>query len=87
MLNGELATWQITQRKLCHSRVFFLRAYGLPMHELLFDAWHHAFVARGGIPRHGIYDDMRTAFDDINCGKHREVNVRFSSMVSYSLCT
>ena len=44
----------------------------------------HAFVpltfALGGIPRRGIYDNMKTAVDKVNKGKGRVVNVRFAVM-------
>lgn len=85
MINGERTKLQIAQFKLCHSRAFFLRAYWLQTHEMLFDAHHHAFVAWGGIPRRGIYDNMKTAVDRVGRGKSREVNARFSSMVSHYL--
>ncbi len=49
VINGERTKLQIAQFKLCHSRAFFLRAYWLQTHEMLFDAHHHAFVAWGGI--------------------------------------
>lgn len=52
---------------------------------MLFDAHHHAFVAWGGIPRRGIYDNMKTAVDRVGRGKSREVNARFSSIVSHYL--
>jgi hypothetical protein len=52
---------------------------------MLFDAHHHAFVAWGGIPRRGIYDNMKTAVDRVRPGKVREVNARFSAMVSHYL--
>lgn len=85
VINGERTKLQIAQFKLCHSRAFFLRAYWLQTHEMLFDAHHHAFVAWGGIPRRGIYDSMKTAVDRVGRGKSREVNARFSSMVSHYL--
>ncbi|AVK29375.1 IS21 family transposase [Pseudomonas aeruginosa] len=85
VINGERTKLQIAQFKLCHSRAFFLRAYWLQTHEMLFDAHHHAFVAWGGIPRRGIYDNMKTAVDRVGRGKSREVNARFSSMVSHYL--
>jgi transposase len=37
----------------------------------------------GGVPRRGIYDNMRTAVDKIGRGKGRQVNARFSAMVRY----
>jgi hypothetical protein len=39
----------------------------------------------GGVPRRGIYDNMRTAVDKVGRGKERQVNVRFSGMVSHFL--
>ncbi|MGC3965311.1 MAG: IS21 family transposase [Rhodocyclaceae bacterium] len=85
VIGGERMKLQVAQFKLSHSRAFFLRAYPLQTHEMLFDAHHHAFVAWGGIPRRGIYDNMKTAVDRVGQGKHREVNLRFSAMVSHYL--
>jgi transposase len=31
---------------------------------MLFDAHNHAFRVFGGVPRRGIYDNMRTAIDN-----------------------
>jgi transposase len=42
-------------------------------------------VPVGGVPRRGIYDNMRTAVDKIGRGKERQVNARFSAMVSHFL--
>ena len=69
VINGERTKLQVAQFKLSHSRAFFLRAYLLQTHEMLFDAHHHAFVAWGGIPRRGIYDNMKTAVDKVRRGK------------------
>jgi hypothetical protein len=52
---------------------------------MLFDAHNHAFRVLGGVPRRGIYDDMRTAVDKVGRGKERQVNARFSAMVSHFL--
>jgi transposase len=85
VIAGERTKLQVAQFKLSHSRAFFLRAYLLQTHEMLFDAHHHAFVAWGGIPRRGIYDNMKTAVDRVRQGKLRDVNLRFSTMVSHYL--
>ncbi len=85
VIDGERTKLQVAQFKLSHSRAFFLRAYPLQTHEMLFDAHHHAFVAWGGIPRRGIYDNMKTAVDKVRRGKVRDVNARFSTMVSHYL--
>ena len=76
---------QIAHFKLCHSRVFFLRAYLTQTHEMLFDAHNHAFRVLGGIPERGIYDNMKTAVDKVGRGKKRQVNARFRAMVSHFL--
>ena len=41
-----------------------------------------AFAVFGGIPKRGIYDNMRTAVDRVGRGKLREVNARFSAMAT-----
>jgi hypothetical protein len=76
---------QVAQFKLSHSRAFVLVAYPLQTHEMLFDAHNRAFAAFGGVPRRGIYDNMKTAVDRVGTGKARDVNVRFAAMVSYYL--
>src|SRR3546814_9511123 len=59
--------------------------YLLQTHEMLFDAHNHAFRVLGGVPRRGIYDNMRTAVDKVGRGKARTVNTRFLTMVSHYL--
>ena len=71
--------------KLSYSRAFIVRAYLLQTHEMLFDAHNHAFRVLGGVPRRGIYDNMRTAVDKVGRGKERTVNARFLAMVSHYL--
>lgn len=44
-----------------------------------------AFVHLGGIPRRGIYDNMKTAVDAIFVGKERRYNRRFLAMCSHYL--
>ena len=57
--------------KLCASRAFVVQAYPTQSHEMLFDAHTRSFTALGGIPRRGIYDNMKTAVDKVNKGKAR----------------
>ena len=85
ILGGERTKLQVAHFKLSHSRAFSLRAYPQQTHEMLFDAHNHAFRVLGGVPRRGIYDNMRTAVDKIGRGKERQVNARFSAMVSHFL--
>jgi hypothetical protein len=39
----------------------------------------------GGVPRRGIFDNMRTAVDRIGTGKARQVKARFAAMASHYL--
>ena len=71
--------------KLCASRAFVLQGYPTQGHEMLFDAHTRAFTALGGIPRRGIYDNMKTAVDKVKKGKARIVNTRFAAMASHYL--
>ncbi len=57
----------------------------LQTHEMLFDAHYQAFRVFGGVPRRGIYDNMRTAVDRVHVGKKRQVNARFAAMASHYL--
>lgn len=85
VIAGERTKLQVAHFKLAYSRAFFVRAYRQQTHEMLFDAHNHAFRVLGGVPRRGIYDNMRTAVDKVGRGKQRQVNVRFSAMVSHFL--
>ena len=71
--------------KLCASRAFFLSAYPTQSHEMLFDAHTRAFTALGGVPKRGIYDNMKTAVDKVCKGKGRVVNTRFFAMTAHYL--
>jgi transposase len=80
---GETTKLQVAHIKLSHSRAFLLRAYLLQTHEMLFDAHWHAFRVFGGVPRRGIFDNMKTAVDRVGSGKARQVNARFLAMASH----
>ena len=71
--------------KFCASRAFVVQAYPTQGHEMLFAAHISAFAALGGIPRRGIYDNMKTAVDNVKKGKARIVNSRFAAMASHYL--
>src|SRR5579872_3770542 len=85
IIAGERTKLQVAHVKLSYSRAFILRAYPQQTHEMLFDAHNHAFRVLAGVPRRGIYDNMRTAVDKVGRGKERQVNARFSAMVSHFL--
>jgi len=85
VIAGERTKLQVAHSKLSYSRAFIVRAYLLQTHEMLFDAHNHAFAVFEGVPRRGIYDNMKTAVDKVRRGKERDVNLRFSAMVSHYL--
>ena len=71
--------------KLCASRAFMLSGYPSQSHEMLFDAHTRAFTAFVGIPKRGIYDNMKTAVDKVSKGNGRVVNTRFFAMTAHYL--
>ena len=71
--------------QLCASRAFHLAGYPAQSHEMLFDAHTRAFTALGGVPKRGIYDNMRTAVDKVSKGNGRVVNARFFAMTAHYL--
>lgn len=85
IIGNERTKLQVAHAKLAYSRAFIVRAYLLQTHEMLFDAHNHAFRVFGGVPRRGVYDNMRTAIDKIGRGKARDVNMRFQAMASHYL--
>ncbi len=85
VIGGIYRKLQVAHLKLCASRAFWLVAYPTQGHEMLFDAHTRAFTALGGIPRRGIYDNMKTAVDRVKKGKGRVVNARFAVMCAHYL--
>ena len=85
VIGGIYRRIQVSHLKLCASRAFWLVAYPSQGHEMLFDAHTRSFTALGGIPRRGIYDNMKTAVDKVNKGKGRVVNARFAVMCAHYL--
>jgi transposase len=84
-VGGKRLKLQAAHTKLAHSRAFVIRAYKLQTHEMLFDALAEAFRVLGGVPRRGIFDNMKTAVDRVGTGKIRQINVRFQAMASHYL--
>ncbi len=76
---------KVAHLRLCYSRAFFLSAYPRESQEMVFDAHARAFAHLGGIPRRGIYDNMKTAIDAIFLGKERRYNRRFLAMCNHYL--
>ena len=85
MVGGKRIRLQAAHTKLSHSKAFVIRAYRRQTHEMLFATLAEAFRVLGGIPRHGIFDNRRTAMDRIGVGKALQVNARFAAMASHYL--
>ena len=85
VIGGIYRRIQVSHLKLCASRAFWLIAYPSQGHEMLFDAHTRSFAALGGVPRRGIYDNMKTAVDRVNKGKGRVINARFAVMCAHYL--
>ncbi|CAP57087.1 IS21-like element ISGdi17 family transposase [Gluconacetobacter diazotrophicus] len=85
VIGGRRVKLQVAHTKLSYSRAFILRAYPLQTHEMLFDALTEAFRVLGGVARRGIFDNMETAVDRVGPGKVRQINLRFSALVSHYL--
>ena len=85
VIGGLRKRLEVAHTKLAASRAFVLVAYFSQAHEMLFDAHTKAFAVFGGVPRRGIYDNMRTAVDKIGRGKERSVNARFEAMTGHYL--
>jgi len=61
----------------------YVRAYPRETQEMLFDAHARAFAFFGGVPRRGIYDNMKTAVTSVFTGKERAFNRRFLVMANH----
>jgi transposase len=85
ILGGERTKLQVAHTKLSHRRAFIVRAYLLQAHEMLFDAMTQAFRVLSGVPRRGIFDNLKNAVDRIGSGKSRQINARFAAMACYYL--
>jgi len=85
VVGGIYRRMQVSHMKLCARPAFWLVAYPSQGHEMLFDAHTRSFAALGGIPRRGIFDNMKTAVDKILKGKGRVVNARFAVMCAHYL--
>ena len=85
VIGGATTTVKVAHMRLCHSRMFFVRAYPRESQEMVFDAHDRAFAFFGGACQRGIYDNMKTAVDAIFVGRERRYNRRFQQMCGHYL--
>lgn len=74
LIDGATTTIKVAHVRLCHSRMFFVRAYPRETQEMVFDAHDRAFAFFKGTCTRGIYDNMKTAVETIFVGKERLYN-------------
>jgi len=84
-LAGSITRVKAARIKLCHSRHSLVVVYPNEQLEMVMAAHSEAFKFFGGIPKQGIYDNMRTAVSKILLGKNRVWNERFLEMASHYL--
>ena len=65
---------KVAHMRLCASRAVYVRAYPRETQEMLFDEHARGFAFFGGVPRRGIYDNMKTAVTSVFTGKDRVFN-------------
>jgi transposase len=85
VLGGATTTVKVAHVRLCHSRMFFVRAYPRESQEMVFDAHDRAFRFFHGACERGIYDNMKTAVEAVFIGKDRTFNRRFLQMCGHYL--
>ena len=85
VIGGVTTMAKVAQVRLCHSRMLFVRAYPRESQEMVFDAHERAFQFFKGVPRRGIYDNMKTAVEAVFLGKDRGFNRRFQQLMSHHL--
>ena len=85
VVNGVTTTVKVAHMRLCHSRMFFVRAYPRESQEMVLDAHDKAFAFFKGACERGIYDNMKTAVETIFVGKDRQYNRRFLQMCGHYL--
>ena len=85
VLAGVTTKVKVAHVRLCHSRMFFVRAYPRESQEMVFDAHDRAFRLSQGACRRGIYDNMKTAVQTVLIGKERAFNRRFVQMCGHYL--
>lgn len=82
-LGCEMVKIKVAHFVLCYSRMKFSYAYPCETQEMVFDAHVRAFEYFGGIPRRGIYDNMKTAVQKILKGKQRDWNPAFERLCAH----
>ncbi len=85
VLGGRATKVSLAQFRLCHSRALICFAYLRESLEMVLEAHVKAFAFFGGVPRRGIYDNLKTVVSKILLGKERQFNAKFLALASHYL--
>jgi transposase len=89
ILGGVTTAIKVAHFRLTYSRMSFVRAYPRETQEMVFAAHQEAFLALGGVPERGIYDNPKTIVDVVLNrpikGKERTFNHRFLALMNHYL--
>lgn len=77
LIDGVTVTVKVAHIRLCHSRMFYVRAYPRASQEMVFDAHARAFAFFRGTCTRGIYDNLKAVVETIFVGKERAHIRRF----------
>ena len=87
ILGGVTTAIKVAHFRLTYSRMSFVRAYPRETQEMVFAAHQEAFLALGGVPERGIYDNPMTIVDVVLNrpikGKERTFNHRFLALMNH----
>ncbi len=85
VLAGVTTKAKVAHARLCHSRMFFVRAYARETQEMVFGAHDLAFRPFQGACRRRIYDNMKTVVETVFIGENRAFNRCFLQMCGHYL--
>lgn len=85
VVNGVERTVVLFCVRLCHSRVFFVKAYERGNLESFLDGHVLALESFGGVPRRLAYDNTKCAVVRVGRGRERKLNAKFLELRSHYL--
>lgn len=85
VLNGVETVVVLFCVRLCHSRAWFVRAYGRGNLESFLEGHVLALEFFGGVPRRLAYDNLKCAVVKVGRGRERKLNGKFLELRSHYL--
>lgn len=84
-INGEIKKIYLAHIILCYSRMIFLKIYPRMSLEMVLDSHIAAHNFFDGLPKRGIYDNLKTVVSNILQGNERIYNTKFVRLASHYL--